>query len=433
MEKRVRKILSCLLLIIITTIVYLPVLGHDFLYLWDDHWVVMNHYTTGGINAANIEAIFTEFYQGQYAPLNEINYLILYSLFGYSSSVFHAVNLGWHLANVLLVFFFILSLLKCSQSIAVRHPMAISFLTALLWAIHPVHVEPVSWLSASKVLIYSFFYLSGLIVYIRYIRNTNIWLYSLLLLLFICSFLGKEQAVAFPLALLAVDFFLGRSLRDLRVWEEKIPFFALSFVMGLTTIISQGSKPHDIVYSIPERIIYGAFSFFEYLVKCVIPIKLSYIYPFPARPGGEVPLMFWVYPAVFVLISYCLWLMRRNKMVVFVFAFFLIHIGVVLHLISISRFAITADRYVYLSCVAVCFAIAYVFVNFGWEMFKWRRMVWCSCLFIYLLYFAIYSNSYTRRWKNSDTVKSELRELLNNRQDMKEMQELRRLMLEQHY
>lgn len=147
-----------LMLISIVILVYCPVINHNFLYQWDDQWVVMNHYTTRGININNLWYILTDFYHGQYAPFNELNYLLLLTLFGYDSSFFHLTSLCWHLANVCLVYRFFIMLLSKSNVYIEYNIRIIAFFTALLWGIHPVNVESVAWLSASKVLIYTFFF-----------------------------------------------------------------------------------------------------------------------------------------------------------------------------------------------------------------------------------------------------------------------------------
>ena len=98
-------------LVAAVSILYYPILLNDFLYAWDDQWVVMNQYTTGGWSLSNIFHIFIDFYHGQYAPFNEISYLILYSFFGYDPLHFHLASLLYHIANTVLVFVFIRKLL----------------------------------------------------------------------------------------------------------------------------------------------------------------------------------------------------------------------------------------------------------------------------------------------------------------------------------
>jgi len=248
--------------------VYSPILGNDFLYYWDDQWVVMNTYTESGLNGHNIWAIFSEFYHGQYAPLNESLYLILYTTFGYKPFWFHLASLLLHAANVLLVYSCIFRLLELSRNIIVEHRKLVAFFTALIFAVHPFNVESVAWMSASKVLVYSFFYLLATYTFLNYCRfahhrcegdspkqstpksykveffstfreqggkllcfayndvKTKWYYYFLTLFLFACSFLGKEQAVSFPLWMLLIYWLTGYSFKNKKLWFAVAPFLA---------------------------------------------------------------------------------------------------------------------------------------------------------------------------------------------------------------
>lgn len=141
-------------LVIATLLVYYPILENDFLYQWDDQWMVMNQYTEGGWNLSNLERIFTEFHGKQYGPINELLYLGVYSLCGYSPKEFHFACLFIHLLNVLLVYFVLLQLLRDSKRVGNVNIQLISFFTALIFAVHPLNVEAVAWISASKVIVY---------------------------------------------------------------------------------------------------------------------------------------------------------------------------------------------------------------------------------------------------------------------------------------
>jgi hypothetical protein len=193
---------------------YFPVLGNDFLFYWDDQWVVINSYTEGGLNGTNLLSIFTEFYHGQYAPLNELAYLILYSLFGYNPFWFHLVSVLSHTVNVLLVYVCIKRLLELDLKIVTKYKPLTAFFTALIFAVHPFNVETVAWISASKVLVYSFFYLSAALAFLFYTKQGKLQYYFLTLFLFICSFLGKEQAVSFPLWLLLIYWLTGYDFKN---------------------------------------------------------------------------------------------------------------------------------------------------------------------------------------------------------------------------
>ena len=177
--------------------------------------VVMNYYTESGINIQNIWNILTEFYHGQYAPFNEFLYLSLYSVFGYNPFVFHLASLLIHIVNSCLVFIVLKKLLALSGRIPERDKVnLISFITALTFCIHPFNVESVAWMSASKVLVYAFFYLLATYTFLLYLERKKKRFYVYTVVLFIFSFLGKEQAVVFPLCMILIYWLLNYKLSD---------------------------------------------------------------------------------------------------------------------------------------------------------------------------------------------------------------------------
>ena len=420
-----------------TIAAYFPILGNDFLYFWDDQWVVINRYTESGLNGKNLWAILTEFYHGQYAPLNESLYLILYTVFGgYKPFWFHLASLLLHIANALLVYYCIRLLLEISRKIIVEHKELTAFFTALIFAVHPFNVESVAWMSASKVLVYSFYYLLATYTFIKYLSchcgldpqspaGKSLKYYLLTLLLFICSFLGKEQAVSFPLWILLIYWLTGYSLKDKKVWLSVAPFLLLSFAFGIITILSQtgGRSLFDQSgYPFWQRIVYACYTFTEYLLKSVLPFKLSYLYPFPSVVGDPLPNWLLFYPMLLSCLALAFWKqIITHKIWLFCLLFFGIHIAVALHIISLSRFAVVADRYAYIATIGVCFAVAYYTVIFIKRLKGNMKKGICVAFAAYLLYFGIYTNIRSRVWYNTDSLKKEIRELLKEREDFKEL------------
>jgi len=352
--------------------VYYPIFGNDFLYYWDDQWVVMNAYTESGFNGHNLWAIFTQYYHGQYAPLNESLYLILYTTFGYEPFWFHLASLLLHTANVLLVYFCIFRLLELSRKIIVEHRQLVAFFTALIFAVHPFNVESVAWMSASKVLVYSFFYLLATYTFLNYCRfddfKTKWYYYFLTLFLFIFSFLGKEQAVSFPLWMLLIYWLTGAGFKNIILWFSVAPFLLLSASFGIITILSQtgGSSLFDQSgYPIWQRMIYACYTFTEYFLKSVFPFKLSYLYPFPSVVGEPLPQWLLLYPALHTVLLLAFGKpIVRHKIWLFCLLFFGVHIAVTLHVVSLSRFTVVADRYVYMASIGACLLLAYYAVRF---------------------------------------------------------------------
>ncbi|WP_256007184.1 hypothetical protein [Pedobacter deserti] len=422
MTKTLKAVLA---LAVAAVLVYIPVFSHQFQLAWDDQWVVINLYTAGGFTMENLEAIFTDFYEGQYAPLNQLSYTALYALFGYDPFWFHTFGVLLHVANAVLTYFFMLRLLGKAESFERASVQRIAMITALLMAVHPFLVESVAWISASKILIYSFFYLAALHAYLSYLENRKVAFYLLTLFLFVCSFGGKEQAVTLPVCLLLVDYTLKRDLKSRSVWLEKIPFFVLSLIFGYITLLSQGADKVGLLSDAPkypfyQNIIFASYSITEYLVKCLFPVNLSYLYMFPNAMGENVPLRFWLYPAMLLIIVVSFLDFWKKRWVFFGIVFFIIHLGVALHIIPISRFAIVADRYVYMASIGVFFLIAY-FLDKALQYKKYNRLA-LSGFVVYLIVLGAYGHQHSKIWHDSTMLKKELKDLLKQRNDFQKHQ-----------
>lgn len=399
-----------LFLTVIVFIIYFPILENDFLDFWDDQWVVMNNYTERGINSENVWAILTDFYQGQYAPFNEYLYLLLFNIAGYDPCVFHLASIIIHTINVCLVFIVLRQILILSNRVNLEKINLISFATALLFAIHPFNVESVAWMSASKVLVYALFYLLATYTFLLHLKNKKFILYVFTLILFVFSFWGKEQAVTFPIWLFLILLILNKQ----KEWRLLLPFLFLSFWFGITTMISQSANGEGVLtenntYPFGERLVYACYSFFEYLFKSILPIKLSYLYPFPSLVGEPLPKWLFTYPLILIILLIAFRKQLSKWPIALGLLIFTIHIAIALHIIPLSRYAIVADRYAYISTIGICFIISYYVIK------HLNSKTVCSLFVFYILYMGIYSNQRTYVWNNTDTLKQELRDLLKQR------------------
>jgi hypothetical protein len=403
-------------LLLAALVVYIPVFSNQFQLDWDDQVIVINNYTAAGLQPQNVLAILTHFYGGQYAPVNQLIYSTIYPLVGYNPFWFHLVSILFHMANVLLVYTLIRALLAGASALGNNAINRIAFITALLMAVHPYLVESVAWVSASKILIYSFFYLIAIRVYLIYIKSKALKYYLLMALMFILSFGAKEQAVTLPICLLLVDYVLKRNFRTKQIWLEKLPLFILSLFFGYITILSQGPAGAGALSKVPhypfyQNVIFACYAITEYLIKCLIPVNLQHFYFFPNVIGDPVPLRFWIYPIVLIILAVCFFDFWKRKWVLFAVSFFIIHLIFVIHLIPMARHAIVADRYVYLASVGVFFLMAYYF-NQLISSNKYRNLTVCLSL-IYVMLIGGYTYQYTRRWHDSGTLRGDFKALFD--------------------
>ncbi len=397
-------------LVLIVIAVFISIVGHRFLYQWDDHWVVFNRYTSLGLNPRNLWNVLTEFYRGQYAPFNELSYILIHSVFGYSSVAFHVASILWHVANTVLLFLVLNRLLKMIQgNPLLGQSKNIAWVCTLLWAVHPVNVEPVAWVSASKILVYAFYYLAALLLYLYYIECPRIEKYIGLLALFVASFLGKEQAVVLPLAFLLVDYVTRREEKVGYLLLEKAPFLILALFFGIVTILSQGDGGNMPEYSLWQRLLFCGYTLYEYMVKTILPLNLMYLYPFPTTPDGDMPPMMYVYPLMILAAAYIIYVMRKERILVFGVSFFVVHLLVALHLISISRFAIVADRYNYLAMIGPLLVIAYYLCLWSQK----NKLAARAIVGLYFAYLCTYTVIYQQNWENSEHVKRHYNEIVD--------------------
>lgn len=418
-----RFLFSFMLLYGVVLVCYSPVFTNGFLDSWDDQWMVMNVFTESGFRIENLVAIFTQSYKGQYSPLVELNYMSLYGLFGYDPFEFHLTSIIWHCGCATLLFFLIRRLLEFSGMCEPPTGLKVAALASFLFAIHPVNVESVAWVSAVKVPMYVFFYLSALLLYLRYVRSQRLGCYIMALCCFVCSGLSKEQAFVLPLTLFLIDWFIGRNLKSSDLWIEKLPFFILSVGFALLTLDLQGHRSEAVSYTAIQRLLFGCYSLFEYLTKSLFPINLNYLYPFPILQGSSaMPIRFYVYPVLVAGLSGVLYSFRKNRLLIFGSLFFIIHLLLSLHIVAMPRLGIVADRYLYLSMPGILLLVSYKII--GWlekERRVFPKLLLILSILFYSVYFMGYTHRYSKQWKDTDTVKHYLRSFYKGEYEEKDI------------
>ncbi len=428
------RYLCAILLVAVVASIYYPILHHEFLLSWDDEWMVLNDYTFSW-SWHNLWRILSEYYTGQYSPLNQMFYTLIYKLAGKDPAFYHAMSLSLHTINVLLVFCLTEGLITASlpkrvwgitpslrrtESFSSYFPLPLAFITALLFAIHPLQIEAVAWISASKVLLYTSFYLAAMGCYLLYVRRQKSRYYYLALLAFVLSFGGKEQAVVLPFALLWVDWLLHRNLKEAAIWFEKLPFLLIALGFCYVTIQSHASTERgilseEVVYPLLQRLALGAYALTEYLAKTLFPVHQLFFYPIPFRIGDPLPLRFYFYPILLIVMGLSLWPLLKKRGIWAGGAFFLLHIAIVLHVVPMSRFTVVADRYLYLAGPGLFFLLALTLLYFVRRVRR-PRWVWIPFL-LYLMYLGSAAHFRVRVWKNDETLKKEITLLLEKRME----------------
>ena len=341
------------LICIVTFIAFFPSLNNG-IDIWDDPFFVTNNPLIRIISWANINIPAV----GNYQPITMLTYALEYHFFKLDPFFYHLNNIIIHLLNTSLLFWFVYKLTS-------KLPAAI--ITALLFGIHPLHVESVTWISERKDVLYTLFYIIGLTFYLKYKEQNNKLFYILMILAFIFSCLSKPMAVTFSVILLLIDYLKEKKL-SFKILYDKIPFFIISLIFGIISIKIQKESgavgfATNPVYTLSDRFFFANYSLFLYIYKMFLPFHLSGLYPYPVKSGAPFPLPYFISPfinaAFFFLIIYSI---KRSKNIVFGCLFFLISIFPVLQILSVGA-AIAADRYFYVSSIGLFFLAGIGFNN----------------------------------------------------------------------
>ena len=339
---------------LVTAFAFLPAVHNGFTD-WDDPFYVTDQQLVRDISPAGLRTIFSTFVEGNYHPLTMTSFAVDYHFWKLDPRGYHVENIALHVLATLAVFALVLLLTGSG-------PMAA--ITALFFGIHPLHVESVAWVSGRKDALYALFYIAACISYVRWIQGhrRKAALYAAALVLFVLSLLSKGMAVSFPLALLAIDFYIGRKPSVKTVLVEKAPFFLIALGFGIVAVVAQarqGAVQELASFAFPERILFACYGISAYLVRAIAPLNLSALYPYPLRTaGGGLPIVYYLAPlgalafAAGVVLS-----LRRGRGIAFGALFFLANVAMVLQLIPVGS-AVIADRYTYLSFVGIGFILA---------------------------------------------------------------------------
>ncbi len=336
------------LILAITLLAFIPVLNAGFV-SWDDGEYV---YENPILKNADLKSLLITPMQGNFHPLTMLSLFINYLISGNDAWSYHLFNLIFHLANCFLVF-------RLAMLLSNRNTI-IAFTTAILFGIHPVHVESVAWVSERKDVLYTLFFLAGLISYTNYADTGSRKQYLLTILFFILSLLSKPSAVIFPLAIFCVDLLRNKRL-TVKLIIEKTPFFVLALAMGIITYIAQREAGSfgKIHFEVINKILYGFYGIMMYFVKMIAPVNLSVFYPFPPINTG-LPSEYYIGPFFFAALALVFYYsLKKSRAIAFGILFYLVNLLLVLQFLPVGS-AVIAQRYTYIPYIGLFYAIGWV-------------------------------------------------------------------------
>ena len=312
---------------------------------WDDQLYVMDNPNIDLSNTTLRKIIMTPV-AANIHPVTMITLALDYSIAELDASQYHLTSLLFHLATALLVYLFVFLLLQGNWLVAL--------LSGLLFAVHPMHVESVAWVSGRKDVVYGFFFIAGLISYLFFLDKKSNWkFYWLALVLFFLSAFAKPAAVVFPVIMLLVDYWRGRKFNG-TVWLEKAPFFLVAIIAGVITALVQddsGAVGEIEKYGIVQRISFAGYGFMQYLRKLFFPSDLAAFYPYPnVPPSGGAYLLYAL--LALGIVGLAIWSYKKWKPLFFGIGFFAVGVALVLQFVTVGS-AIMADRYTYIPYIGL--------------------------------------------------------------------------------
>ena len=381
----------CLGLLAAAFALYAPVRQFEFVNYDDNEFVTENPYVRHGFTAVGVKWALTSGDAANWLPLTRLSHMLDAQLFGLDSGWHHLTNVLLHALAVLALFAFLFGATRA------RWPSAFA---ALLFALHPLHVESVAWVAERKDVLSALFWFLTLYAWVRYAERPGFRRYLLVVLPFCLGLMSKPMVVTLPFVLLLVDFWpLARGLRI----PEKLPLFALSAAAAAIAYNAQqraGAVAALAVHPLGSRAANALVSYVVYLFKTVWPTRLAAFYPYPR----EIPAWQTALAALFLAgVSFLVTRLRKSHP--YLLTGWLWYLGTLVPVIGLVQVGAQAraDRYMYIPMTGLAIMLAWGAADVlrRWPQIRRLALVplTAECLFLALLSWLQISY-----WSSSETL-----------------------------
>ena len=400
---RRREIIICIFLIAASLVVYWQITNHEFINYDDGLYVTENLHVKAGLTFESIKWAFTTFHASNWHPLTWLSHMLDYELYGLNPMGHHWTSLQIHLTNTLLLFFILQYMTGAIWK---------SAFVAALFALHPLHVESVAWVSERKDVLSAFFGMLTISAYIIYVKKRNLLRYSLVFIFLSLGLMAKPMLVTLPFVLLLLDFWPlerlkyyspDQSSKLFSLIYEKIPLFIPVTISSVLTLVAQHSSALKTLESFPlqARVANALISYTSYIGNTLWPLHLSVFYPFQ-----ENSISFWHASGAALMIASSLFIaVNTSKKYPYIsvgLLWFFITLFPVIGIIQVGDQAM-ADRYTYIPLIGI-------FIIFAWGgsdiIKKWtnNKVVPAILAMSVLLVLTMQSFFQAGHWKNSITL-----------------------------
>ena len=392
-----RQVLGvCFFLVVITWLVFGQTVRYDFVNYDDNEYVYANPAITSGLTPQGITYAFSGRHARNWHPLTTLSHMLDCQLWGVRAGGHHLTNLVLHTIAVVLLFLVLKQMTGAIWQ---------STFVAALFAIHPLRVESVAWISERKDVLSAIFFMLTLGAYFHYARSPSLGRYVTMSIMFALGLLSKSMLVTVPFILLLLDYwplerFGGRSSIK-RLVLEKIPLLALSAAGGFVTLwVQQSSVARTEQLPLVSRIGNGLVSCVIYVKQMIWPVGLAVFYP---HPGDQLPV--WEVGLAIVLLGLVsagvIALRHKRPYLVTGWFWYLTMLVPVIGLIQVGSQA-HADRYTYLPQIGLYLLLAWAITDALTSPFQRRILAaTASVAIIALAWCAHIQASY---WRNGESL-----------------------------
>jgi protein O-mannosyl-transferase len=330
-----------------TWAVYSQVGGFDFINYDDPVYVYQNSHVQGGLTLASVKWAFTSVVDGNWIPVTLLAHIFDARLFGMQSGKHHLVNVLFHALSAVLLY---ASLRRATGA------RSLSAFVAFVFALHPLHVGSVAWISERKDVLSTFFWILALYAYVRYTERPSLGRYLAVAAPFCLGLMSKPMLVTFPFTLWLLDLWPLRRAQWPRTIGEKVPLIALSAGASVVTYLVQGSAGFLSAIPLATRIENVFISYLTYIGQMFWPSRFAVYYPYPP----SIPA--WQAAAAFaVVLAVSVFAIRTWRTLPYLAVGWFWYLGTLVPVIGFVQVGSQAhaDRYMYIPMVGLSVLVAW--------------------------------------------------------------------------
>ncbi|NMB98908.1 MAG: tetratricopeptide repeat protein, partial [Thermoanaerobaculaceae bacterium] len=394
-----------LLLAIISFAPYFSLLNADFVNWDDDIYVTQNAKVTKGLTLDNVKWAFSTTYFGFYYPITWISHMIDVSIYGVNPKGHHFTNILIHIFNTILLFNFLWK----GGIDEVK-----SFIISALFAVHPLNVESVGWISERKNLLAAFFFLLGMNLYVKYVRTPSYKNLAMVFTAYLFGLMSKSIVVTFPVALYLIDIWPLKSIEVSfsyikenfwKLLKEKIFFLLPVPVFSYLTIVAQKEvsalSTFD-SYPLDQRIAGAILAYGRYIYQFVFPLKLTAFYPHLRNNYSIVLLLI----NILLLLAagyFFVKLLKKEPLYLIGYFWFLSNLLPVIGIIQVGEQG-SADRYMYIPMIGLLWIFVFALFTILSKTKIIKTVHIFVIFFIIFVFWGVKTHYQCKVWMNSDNL-----------------------------